>query len=331
MNYARIYVYVTRVHDMTLPISIPRRMLKIEKLNYVRQCCSIFTLAISTTMFILLALSQAGFLSGMGKSAANFWTAMEFLTALTAALGVVCAFILVFKIEVEKRKIQEAIERESRLSGVQSKISLDKADRKRLDKTSDFIEAHANKVDLAASLLFVTVQFIGLGVLMYSGLALSDHVKVGSLGLGVTQITDMVVNALFFTSALAFGVSFLIIHRNKKEYSKNVAYQAKLMVLFLCGSFLLFGGKIVLAMESVGKVVAPPLPSGGVFPIGWAIRCVGIVMLMASVAMMLSANHDKCTQLKQLVESGEGTERLAMLSAHEVRSCFGYQECRLLR
>ncbi|KAA8474981.1 hypothetical protein F0Q53_01010 [Anaplasma marginale] len=314
---------------MTLSLSIPRKMLKIEKLNYIRQCCSIFTLLITTTMFILLALSQAGLLSGMGASAANFWTAMEFLTGLTASLGVICGLILVFKIEKDKRKIQQRIELESRRMGLQSKISLERVDRKPLDKASDFMEAHANKVDLAASVLFTTIHLVGLGVLLYSGLSLSGHVKVG--GMGVTQITDMVVNALFFASALMFAVSFWIIHRNKPTCSKNVAHQARLTVLYLCGNFLLFGGKVVLVMESVGKVTSAPLSSGGTFPIGWALRVVGILLVLTSVVMMLTANHEKCTQLKRMVESGEGTERLAMLSTHEIRSCFGYQECRLSR
>ncbi|WP_041651344.1 hypothetical protein [Anaplasma centrale] len=314
---------------MTLSLSIPRKMLKVEKLNYVRQCCSIFTLLITTTMFILLALSQAGFLSGLGASAANFWTATEFLTGLTASLGVICGLILVFKIEREKRKIQQRIELESRRMGLQSKIFLERVDRKPLDKASDFMEAHANKVELAASILFTTIHLVGLGVLLYSGLSLSSHVKVGSMGM--THITDMVVNALFFASAMMFAVSFWIMHRDKPTCSKNVSHQARLTVLYLCGNFLLFGGKIVLAMESVGKVAAAPLPSGGTFPIGWALRTVGILMVLTSVVMMLTANHKKCTQLKRMVESGEGTERLAMLSTHEIRSCFGYQECRLSR
>ncbi|KAF2282158.1 hypothetical protein GH714_042982 [Hevea brasiliensis] len=240
-------------------------------------------------MFILLALSQAGLLSGLGASAVNFWTAMEFLIGLTASLGVICGLILVFKIEREKRKIRQRIELETRRMGLQSKISLERLDRKPLDKASDFMEAHANKVELAASMLFTTVHLIGLGVLLYSGLSLSGHIKVG--GMGVTQITDMVVNALFFSSALMFAVSFWIIHRNKPACSKNVAHQASRLGSACRWDFTGPDKRRYDAHRQPREVFAVEADGG----------------------------------------KREGTERLAMLSTHEIRSCFGYQECRLSR
>ncbi|MGN7678849.1 MAG: hypothetical protein ACTJLL_03800 [Anaplasma sp.] len=313
---------------MSVSVDIHRRLLQVEKINYVRHCCSLFTLSVLFAMFLVFALAQAGMLSGLGVAAPNFWIAFECLGALLSLTGFVLTALLVFKVEVEKRKIASRIKREYAQRGMQSALEREMVDRKLPDRLSDFIEGNASKLDLAASTLFAIMALVSIGFLLSSGVNFSAAYKVGSAGMGATHVTDIIANSLHFMASLAFTVSLAIVHRKAPKRTENMAKQERLMLLLLSGSFLLLAGKVVVALESVGIIEGSTLPTGGTFPIGWSIRLVGVALTLVSVCLIVSAASEKCSQFKRVVESGYGAEeRLSTLSIHEIRSCFGYSEC----
>ncbi|MGN7661229.1 MAG: hypothetical protein ACTJLK_01205 [Anaplasma sp.] len=313
---------------MSVSVDIHRRLLKVEKLNYVRHCCSLFTLSVLFVMFLVFALAQAGVLSGLGSAAPNFWIAFECLGALLSLTGFALAALLVFKVEAEKRKIASRIEREYIQRGMQSALARERVDRKSLDQLSDFIEGHASKLDLVASTLFAIMTLVSVGFLLSSGINFSTAYTVGSTKMGATHVTDIIANSLHLIASLGFTVSMAIMHRKAPRRTENMAKQERLMLLLLSGSFLLLAGKVVVTLESVGTVEGSTLSTGGTFPIGWSIRLVGIALTIVGVYLIVNATSEKCAQFKKVVESGYGAEeRLATLSIHEVRSCFGYSEC----
>ncbi|MFV9838417.1 MAG: hypothetical protein AB8U44_00080 [Aaplasma endosymbiont of Hyalomma asiaticum] len=312
---------------MHVPLSIPRKMLEIEKLNYKRQCCSMISLITTTVAFSLLALSQGGYMGWLGKGKGDFWLTLDFICAVMACVSLLCGILVVFYIEVEKRKIKKKIESESRKRGFRSRIEEEKANRKLVDRMSDAIENYANRVDLFGSVLNTSLQVSAIVYIFTNGVALSESVKVGRVGMSITHVVDLVSNTAFFISAALFAVSHIIIHRNSKEFSKNLEKQSQMMAMLFTGNLLVWAGKIVCALESIDVIKPAPLKSGGYLPLGWITRLVGIVLCLASLCMIMDSTSKKCEELGRLVEGGEGVrEVLTTISTHDVRSCFGYME-----
>lgn len=312
---------------MHVPLSIPRRMLEIEKLNYKRQCCSMITLISTTVAFSLLALSQSGYMGWLGSGKINFWLTVDFISAVMACVSLLCGILVVFHIEVEKRKIRKRIENESRRRGFRSRIEEEKANRKAVDKLSDAIENYANRIDLLGSVLNTSIQLCAIVHILTNGIALSDRVKVGSWGLSITHVVDLVSNTAFFLAAALFATSHIIIHRKSKEFSKNLEKQSQMMAMLFTGNLLVWAGKIVCALESIDIIKPAVLKSGGNLPLGWITRLTGIILCLASFYMIMDSTSKKCEELSRLVEGGEGVrEVLTTISTHDVRSCFGYME-----
>ncbi|MDB1135660.1 hypothetical protein [Candidatus Anaplasma sp. TIGMIC] len=312
---------------MKYSLGIPRRMLEIEKLNYGRQCCSLASLVAVTAIFMLLAVSQSGAAKWLGKHGNNFWITIDFIAVLMAALSLICGIVVVFHIERQKRKIREKIESEARRRGFRSRIEEEKAHKKLIDKFSDVMEKYANGVDLFGSVCNFTLQMSAITLLLAHGVALGEHIKFGTVGLSIIHVVDFISNTAYFLSAMLFCTSHMIMHRNTKEFSKNLVRQTQIMVLLVVGNLLVWGGKIIVAMESIGKIVPAQLPTGGTIPLGWATRSIGMLLCVASFCMIMASTSKKCEELEKLVESSDGArETVTMLSTHDVRSCFGYFE-----
>nr|WP_196227812.1 hypothetical protein [Anaplasma phagocytophilum] len=300
-------------------------MLSIEKLNYRRQCCSMASMAFTLTLFVLFTLSQSGLMKWLGGGRSNFWITCDFVSVIFAMLSLVCGMLLIFYIEREKRDINKKLEHARRLGKYRGGLKELKEKKGTLDKISDFIERNANKIDFLGTLGNTLLQLTALTFLFLNGVSLSSSVKVGDLG--VTHCVDLFTNTAFFMTATLFAISHCIIHRNEKSFSKNLSSQTKLMCLMFAGNLLVWGGKIVCALESIGKIPTIYLPNGGTLPLGWLARTVGIILCAVSMCMIMANTSRNCDELTRIVESGEhADEVVSRLSTHDVRSCFGYME-----
>ncbi len=297
-------------------------MLSIEKLNYRRQCCSMASMSFTLILFVLFTLSQSGLMKWLGGGRSNFWITCDFVSVIFAMLSLVCGMLLIFYIEREKRDINKKLEHARRLGKYRGSL---KGKKGTLDKISDFIERNANKIDLMGTLANTLLQLTAFVFLFMNGISLSESVKVA--GLSVTHFVDIITNTAFFLSASLFAVSHCIIHRNERRFSKNLSAQTKIMCLMFAGNLLVFGGKVVCALESINKITAVSLPNGGTLPLGWLMRTVGIILCVVSMYMIMSNTSKKCDELARIVESGENADEVvSSLSTHDVRSCFGYME-----
>ncbi|SCV62861.1 hypothetical protein ANAPRD1_00294 [Anaplasma phagocytophilum] len=258
----------------------------------------------------------------LGGGRSNFWITCDFVSVIFAMLSLVCGMLLIFYIEREKKEINKKLEHARRLGRYRGGL---KGKKGALDKFSDFVERNANKIDFLGTLGNTLLQLTALTFLFLNGVSLSSSVKVGELG--VTHFVDIFTNTAFFIAATLFAISHCIIHRNEKSFSKNLSSQTKLMCIMFVGNLLVWGGKIVCALESIGKITPIDLPNGGTLPLGWLTRTVGIILCAVSMCMIMANTSKKCDELTKIVESGEyADEVVSHLSTHDVRSCFGYME-----
>ena len=307
--------------------NIPKRMLKVERLNYRRQCCSFVSLIISTCIFILLFLSQSGFLTCTGKSKSNFWVTIDFISVLGAILSFICSLVLIFLIEQERSKIQKKIAAESQTLGFRSRKEAEKKRRELLDRCGAFCEGFSLKMDFLGTSCNFSMQLASLIFLLTNGLALGEIYKFGSHNLPMGHVVDLVSNAAYFLAALLLVIAHLIGRRKEKTPPRHAREMAQVMTFMFLGSSLIFAGKIVCVLEAIGTMTPPALKNGATLPIGWLTRTVGIILLAINLGMVLKRTSDKCDALAKIVEDGENShEVFTMVSTQDVRSCFGYLE-----
>ena len=307
-------------------LHLQKRMLEVETLNYKRQLCAFIALISSTCIFMLLTAAQCGLLTWLGKNKTNFWITIDFIAVMTALLSFVCGLVFIFLVERERKKIQKKLEAESLFFGFS--LGLEEEKKEFSEKCSAFCEDFSQKMDLFGSSCNFTLQLVSLIFLLAHGIAISEMYKFGHSRLPLIQILDLGINSSFFLAALLLTMAHLISTKLSKSQSKNSGKISRIIAIMFTGSSLIFSGKIICVLESVGACMPVYLENGGTLPIGWLTRTVGIILLSFSFLLVLKQTSARCDALVKSVQGGEaGREVLSMVTTQDVRSCFGYMEC----
>ncbi|WP_144445943.1 hypothetical protein [Ehrlichia muris] len=259
-------------------------LLKLNRQDLIRKKFIMGVSVFYTLVFISFAIMQSGVLKLKRNQLTFFSNFMDYLALFLCLSFLIAGLFNVLYLEKEKKAINDKLEQ-------LDQKQLAKKEKKSISiKFADFLENHANKVDLAGTFFTTGMQALAIFSLTLPSIFDVSKIPTGTV-FNLQGIVDTIGNILFTIAAAMFLLSYMM--RCKNDKNGNLVYnKTRVLVVsgIFFGTFLVFAGKVLLSFETRSGAIytGNTGPFGmDILPVALIIRAVGMAMFCVAYAMMI--------------------------------------------
>ncbi|KJV63514.1 MULTISPECIES: hypothetical protein [Ehrlichia] len=269
-------------------------LLKLNRQDLIRKNFIMGVSVFYTLVFISFAIMQSGALKLTRNQLTFFSNLMDYIALFLCLSFLISGLFNVLYLEKEKKAISD------KLKQIDQK-KLAKIEKKSIRiKCADFLDNHANKVDLAGAFFTTGMQALAVFSLTLPSIFDVSRIPTGT-AFNLQGIIDTVGNILFTIAAAMFLISYVMRCKKNKD-GKSPYNMTRLLVIsgIFFGTFLVFAGKVLLSFETRSGAIytGSTGPFGmDILPVALIIRSVGMAMFCIAYAMMIYCSIKEVQEL----------------------------------